>query len=205
LSESGIGNAAPKTDRPATTPAASKPSLADTCIVLEPAALKCEVSQTLSGARSTVVQPARETADGLKILSKAEFEATGLKWEEFLAKAKTAAAKKLEKLEPSVVKDGRGLVLYIKLHGESPLISSMILCPELLTKFSPQLGNSIVALVPDRFTVYLFPRQTGEFARHGTEIAEIFTKATFPASAEAFEISESGFKSIGTFNTGDSE
>lgn len=189
-------NAAPKAETPALAPA---------CVVLEPSTLKAETSRVLPGARSTVLQPAKETRDGLKLLTKDEFAATGLTWEQFLAKSKTAAAAQLEKLTPTTVKDARGLVVYLKLHGDSPLISSTVLCPELLTKFSASLGNSIVALVPDRFTVYLFPRQSGEFAKHGPEIAELFAKATYPASAEAFEISESAFKSIGTFNTGEPE
>jgi hypothetical protein len=63
----------------------------------------------------------------------------------------------------------------------------------------------MVALVPDRFTVILFPRQSGAFVKQGPAVATLFSEATYPASDEAFEISETSFKSIGNFTTKDPE
>jgi hypothetical protein len=175
------------------------------CVVVEPKVLETKTAHALAGSRRTILTPATEQANDAKLLTQEEWEALGLTWEEFLDKATAAAARHLARLTPEIHKDARGTVEYIKFHNDRHLTSSIILCPELWKQFSPQLGPTIVALVPDRFTVYLFPRQSGAFVKQGPEVATLFTDATYPASNEAFEISENGLKSIGNFTTGDSE
>lgn len=173
------------------------------CLALEPKVLQTKVSQLMPGSKSTVLSPAKETDVGLKMLSEEEWKALGMPWEDFLKKSRAAALKLLQKITPQVVKDQRGIVEYLILTSDSPLTSSILLCPELLPKVSETLGNDVVALVPDRFTIYLFPRKTGAFVKHGKEIAAIFATATYPSSEEAFELTETSIKSIGSFHTGE--
>ena len=171
------------------------------CVAVEPVVLRTRTSQALKGCKNTVLSPARETADGLKILSEEEWAALKMPWEDFLAKAKQAAVRHLATLKPEIVKDSRGIVEFIKLQSSSPLTSSILLCPELAKSFVPTLGTPIVVVVPDRFTVYLFPRTSGAFLKHGKELAALFAEATYPGSDEAFEITETSIKSIGNFTT----
>lgn len=173
------------------------------CLALEPKVLQTKVSQPMPGSKSTVLSPAKETDVGLKMLSDEEWKALGMPWEDFLKKSRAAALRLLQKITPQVVKDQRGIVEYLILTSDSPLTSSILLCPELLPKVSETLGSDVVALVPDRFTIYLFPRKTGAFVKHGKEIAAIFATATYPSSEEAFELTETSIKSIGSFNTGE--
>lgn len=202
--------AAKEPTKPAHT-AESKPAAAEKsahslepiCITLEPKVLATKVSHEMPGSKSTVLSPAKETDVGLKILSEEDWKALGMTWEEFLGKSRAAALRLLQKITPQVVKDQRGIVEYIILTSDSPLTSSILLCPELVPKVSETLGTDIVALAPDRFSIYLFPRKTGAFVKHGKEIAAIFATATYPSSDEAFELTETSIKSIGSFNTGE--
>jgi hypothetical protein len=206
--------AEPKTSAPppkaTTTPKLSAPippkvALEPVCVAIEPKALRTSASQNLAGARQTVLTPAIEREDGFKMLDRESLTHLGMNWETFLAKAKQAASRHLAALKPEIHKDPRGTIEYIKFHNDRHLTSSILLCPELWKQFSPMLGPTIVALVPDRFTVYLFPRQSGAFVKQGQEVAALFTDAMYPASDEAFEISETTFKSIGNFTTSEPE
>ncbi len=174
-------------------------------VVLEPTVMKTDASHELTGARQTVLSPAAECVGGVKLLTSKDWNALGMTWEAYLAKAKAAAVKHLATVTPEIHKDTRGTVEYIKLQSKSHLTSSIVLCPELWKQFSPMLGATLVAVVPDRFTIYLFPRQSGAFVKQGGEVATLFTDATYPASAEAFEISETAFKSIGNFDAREPE
>jgi hypothetical protein len=181
--------------------AAEKPSLEPYAIAIEPAVLKSKVAQPLGDSRATVMSPATETATGLKILAPDDWKALGLSWPDYQKKAITAAAKLLSSIEPVIEKDSRDIVQFIKLHHTSHLTSSLILAPELYTKFSPMLGRELLVVVPDRFTLYLFPRRSGAFLKQGPTLATLFVDATYPASSEAFELTETSLKSIGTFIT----
>jgi hypothetical protein len=181
------------------------PALEPVCVVIEPKLLRTATAHVFPGAKNTILTPASELKSGVKLLDDESWKALGMEWPTFLAKAKEAAARHLASLTPEVHKDARGTVEYVKYTSERHLTSSIILCPDLLKQVSPLLGTTIVALVPDRFTVYLFPRQSGAFVKQGPAVATLFTDAIYPASDEAFEISENGIKSIGNFTTGDSE
>ncbi len=181
------------------------PALEPICVMVEPKVLHTTTAHELAGSRNTILTPATELKSGSKLLDDEAWKELGMAWPVYLAKAKAAAARHLATLTPEIHKDERGTVEYLKFTSPRHLTSSIILCPELLKLAAPQLGDKIVALVPDRFTVYLFPRQSGAFIKHGSEVATLFTDAIYPASDEAFEISENGLKSIGNFTTGDLE
>ena len=64
------------------------------------------------------------------------------------------------------------------------------------------MGAALLGLIQH----YLLVRagsKTGAFVKHGKEIAAIFATATYPSSDEAFELTETSIKSIGSFNTGE--
>jgi hypothetical protein len=130
-----------------------------------------------------------------------QLKATGLDWDHFLQKAKAAAARHLKTLEPAYTNDKNGQPLYALLVSDRHLTASVILCPEFRELFAKTLGDELVVLVPDRFTVYVFARKMGEFQKLGQEVAEIYTRSVYPASSEAFEITADNFRSIGSFGT----
>ncbi len=185
------------------SPAQEKKAPLAACI--EPAALRTDAAQPMPGSKLTVIGPAREDELGLSRLSAEEFKATGLKWEEFLKQAAATAAAHLGTLKPEIHRDAKGRADYAVLKSDSHLTASVILCPEFHARFKTILGEKLVVLVPDRFTVYIFSRGFGGFQQMGPEILEKHTASTWPCSREAFEISADGIQCLGKFETGEEE
>jgi hypothetical protein len=178
--------------------AQEKPAL---CI--EPVELRTDAAKLLPGSKQTVLCPAHEDAAlGVSRLTKEELAATGQTFEQFKAKALAAAAAHLKTLKPDIRRSAKGVAQYAILKSDSHLTASTALCPEFYTQFRETFGDKLVVLMPDHFTVYVFPRGFGDFQKLGPEIVEQFEKATWPCSREAFEITAEGFKCLGEFETG---
>ena len=186
-----------------TARAQEKPVPLSACI--EPALMRTDAAQLLPGSKKTVIVPAREDALGLSRLTKEEFAATGLKWEQFLKQSAAAAATHLKSLKPDIHRDKKGAALYAVLKSESHLTASIILCPEFFAQFRESFGDRLVVLVPDRFTVYVFPRGFTDFQTMGPAILEQFDSSVWPCSQEAFEVTSAGLKCLGAFDTGEEE
>lgn len=178
-----------------------KPAPLAACV--EPASMRTGSSQPMPGSKLTVVCPAREDALGLSRLTAEEFKATGLSWDQFLKEAAATAAAHLNTLKPDIHKDAKGRAEYAILKSESHLTAGIILCPEFHAKFKETFGEKLVVIVPDRFTVYVFPRTMAAFQTMGPEILEKFAGSTWPCSQEAFEITGTGLKCLGAFETGE--
>lgn len=185
--------------------AAAAPQLALEPLVaaLEPISLRTALARPLPEALRTVVVPAREDALlGLTHLSREEFAATGLDWDQFMARAAAAATRLLVTLKPTVERDAAGQIAYVKLRSERPFTASVVLSPRLLPLFQGVLGERLVALMPDRQTVYLFSRNFGAFQAFGQKIIDEHADTVYPCSIEAFEISREGLKCLGGFDDG---
>jgi len=181
----------------------SGPALEPVVAALEPVALRTALARPLQDAKRTVIVPAKEDSVlGLTHLSKEEFEAAGLNWDQFMTKAAAAATRLLVSIKPVVARDKSGQIAYIKLKSERPFAASMILSPRIVPLFQGFLGDRLVALVPDRHTVYLFSRNFGEFQAFGQKIVDDHADAVFPCSIEAFEITREGVACIGGFDDG---
>jgi hypothetical protein len=181
----------------------SEPALEPVVAALEPVALRTALARPLKDAKRTVIVPAREDAVlGLTSLTKEEFEAAGLNWDQFMTQAAAAATRLLVTIKPVVARDKAGQIAYIKLKSERPYAASMILSPRLIPLFQDFLGDRLVALVPDRHTVYLFSRNFGEFQAFGQKIVDDHADAVYPCSIEAFEISRDGVACLGGFDDG---
>lgn len=183
--------------------AKADPALENVVAAIEPISLRTALARPLTDAKRTVIVPAREDSVlGLTHYSKEEFAAAGLDWDQFMAKSQAAATRLLVSIKPTVAKDAAGQLAYIKLKSDRPFTPSVIFSPRLIPLFQAHLGDRIVALVPDRETVYLFSRNFGEFQAFGQKIIDDHASAVYPCSIEAFEISREGVKCIGGFDDG---
>ena len=177
--------------------AQEKPAPLAACI--EPAVIRTEAARLMPGSKLTVIVPARPDEIGLLRLSKEEFAATGLTWEKFLTEAAATAAAHLKTLKPDIKRDKKGTAQYAVLKSDSHLTASTVLCPEFFALVRETFGDKLVVLIPDRFTVYVFPRGFAGFQTMGPDILTTFQKSTWPASQEAFELTPDGLKCLGAF------
>ncbi len=207
---------APTETKPeATTPAVANHSelppldperkLEPMCVVFEPAILRTTTSKAVKGSKLTVLTPAEETKDGIRLLTEEQFQRVGLSWEAYLGKARDAAARLLKTIKPDYARDKRGTVLRAVIRSPSHFTCSVVLCPEFRQLFADTLGNDLVVLLPDRFTVFVFSRAMGEFPKSGAEVAAIYSDSVYQASSEAFQLNEDTFIPIGSFDVGQDE
>jgi hypothetical protein len=170
---------------------------------LEPVALRTALARSLPDAKFTVIVPAKEDSVlGISHYTKEEFAAAGLDWDQFMTKATAAATRLLVSIKPVVAKDASGQVAYIKLQSDRPFTASVVLSPRMVPLFQGVLGDRLVALMPDRNTVYLFSRNFGQFQSFGQKILNDHAEAIYPCSIEVFEISRDGIKCLGGFDDG---
>ena len=179
--------------------AADEPAKKPLVPCIEPTLMRTEASRLLPGSKRTVIVPAREDEFGLARLSKEEFTATGLKWEQFMAQAAATEAAHLKTLKPDIHRDSKNVAQYAVLKSESHLTAGIVLCPEFFTQFREIFGDRLVVLMPDRFSVFVFARGFNEFQTMGPAILERHYRSTWPCSAEAFEVTAEGLKCLGAF------
>lgn len=171
------------------------------CLLIEPKDGP-PVSKVLKGAKMTALVPGRETSvGGVRYYTVKEFEALGLGWSGFTRKAEATATRVLAGLKPEVTKDAKGFVSSAVLRGKSHLTAGVVLAPKFYEMFRATMGDDLVVLIPDRFTVYVFPRPMGDYKALGPKILEAYTEAIYPVSYEVLLLNKDGLSALGSFRT----
>jgi hypothetical protein len=169
------------------------------CMLIEPTLEKAEVSSDIPGAERTQLVAAREDTGGVRYYTQAEYEALGLDWLQYVAKSRESADRLLAVLEPEYERDHRGVVKYALLRSENHRTAGVVLAPKFREKFKKTLGEDLIVLIPDRFTVFVFPRLVSDYGAYGEAIVEQYQDATYGVSIEVFTIDNEGLRVIGRF------
>jgi len=169
------------------------------CLLLEPRIMGHKTARPIPRAKETHLVPGIVGDFGVEPLRTEAFTALGLTWEAFLTRATTTAEKHFKTLKPKIVKDPDGNTLCIILRSENPLTSSVIFAPSFRSKFEKILGTRLLVAIPDRTTVYVFPRGFASLTGAGKDLATLYLTSTYPASSELFEINDKGILAAGTF------
>ncbi len=184
---------APATKKAAATapvPAPPAPVLESLVLLPEPRALRTERSVTPVDAQKTVLTAAREIAgpQGVETYSAEDFKKFGLSVETFADRAKKAADKRLAGLQPEVIKDAQGKILYAVYRGDSPLMASLLVAPSLPNVFEEMFGPEIWVALPDRHSLFVFPAKTEAVEEFVPDLAERYRTDVHAASPEIFSI-----------------
>jgi hypothetical protein len=171
------------------------------CLLIEPKDGPA-VSRSIPGAKATVLALGRETSvGGVRYYTVGEFEAMNVGWAGFQRKAAATADRVFAALKPEVTKDAKGFTRFAVLRGKSQLTASSVLAPKFYETFRATMGDDLVVLIPDRFTVYVFPRPMGEYKEWGRKIIESYAEASYPVSLEVFLLNKTGLSGLGSFQT----
>ncbi|MFN0130270.1 MAG: hypothetical protein ACKV19_26710 [Verrucomicrobiales bacterium] len=169
------------------------------CLLIEPSDGPM-VKRMLKGGRVTALVPGKETdVGGVRYYTASEFEALDLGWGGFRKRAEATAERVWAKLKPEVEKDGKGFVRSAVVRGTSHLTASAVLAPKFYETFRATMGDDLVVLIPDRFTIYVFPRPMGEYKAMGPKILEAYADATYPVSYEVLLLNKEGLSVLGSF------
>lgn len=171
-------------------------------LVVEPRAMRSEHSRELGGARRTVFTPAREMG-GSEVYApygKEEFEKLGISWESFVERARRAADRRLATLQPELIKDKDGRVIYAVYRGEEPIYASLMVAPSLARVFAKVFGEEVWVAAPDRHALYVFPAKMESVFEFAADLEVRFESTGFAASEEVFSVNQSGeLKAVANF------
>lgn len=161
-----------------------------------------DVARKAEGAVRTLIVPFYEWDYGVRAFSEEEWEKRGLTWEKLMNYSSGLAKVLLEKIEPEVVRDERGIVQYVILANRDPFLTGLILTPLLRESYRGLLGDRIHAIPIDRNRIYLFPATGGALADFGPALVDEFRRAPLPVSLEIFLLDEEGYRAIGEIRRG---
>lgn len=156
-----------------------------------------DITGPIEGAKTTKMAAQYEWSFGVRPFTKKTWEERGLEWETFLPVALQVADTVAAKLEPRLVRDHRGIVLYAIIADEDPFLTSAILSPKLHERFKESLGDRIHVLLLERNRIYLFPATGGTLEEFGPALVEEYRQAQFPVSLEIFLLDREGFRVVG--------
>jgi hypothetical protein len=161
--------------------------------------MKPPVTYEIPGAKRAVLVPAL-IKDGEPVyLSQKEFKALGVDWKIFLEAARGNATEELKKLTPDYTRDKKKVIEFATLTSDSELTASTVLSPEFLKMFQDTLGDKVIVVIPNRYTVYVFPVLASHYQEYTPMVAEAYHSSTYPVSMEAYELSDKGIKTIGLY------
>lgn len=182
---------AQETDKPAEAPARR------IGIIFGGAFEALDITGPIEGAKSTKMAAQYEWSFGVRPFTKKTWEERGLQWETFFPIAREVADAVATKLEPRLVRDHRGIVLYAIIADEDPFLTSAILSPKLHERFKESLGDRILVVLLERNRIYLFPATGGTLEEFGPSLVEQYRQAQFPVSLEIFLLDRDGFRVVG--------
>ncbi|MAS93330.1 MAG: hypothetical protein CMO55_09050 [Verrucomicrobiales bacterium] len=166
-------------------------------VILEGTFETHEVNQALEGAKLTQIVPFYEWDYGVRSFSEEMWNERGFEWESFFSIATKVADTLVEKIEPTVYRDRRGVIDYITIADEDPFLTSIVFSSAFHEKFRDALGDRIFVIPIDRHRLHLFPATGGKLEFNGPKIVEEFRQTELPVSLEVLLVDKDGVQVVG--------
>jgi hypothetical protein len=166
---------------------------------LEPSFMRTNVTSPIPGAKQTVMAAGHFEKGEWVPFGKWDFAAAAGEWDKFAPRARQNAAADLAKLKPRYVRDARHTIIYAALESEEPIVASAVLASAFLDLWKETLGEKVLVVVPSRFTAYVFPRLTKDYAEYAPMAWRAFRDTAWPVSVEVFEVSPDGWTCFGAY------
>ncbi|MGB8168395.1 MAG: hypothetical protein WCF18_12940 [Chthoniobacteraceae bacterium] len=163
---------------------------------LEPKSMRASVALPIVGAQRTEIAFGRLTEDGLEAFAKTEAEPG----DSLLTTARANAAADLATLKPRYVRDRHKVIQYAELHSTQPIVASAVLAPKFLPLFKDTLGETVLVVVPNRYTAYAFPSLATRYQEYYPMVFAAYGETAYPVSVEVFEFSANGIRAVGVFD-----
>jgi len=169
---------------------------------LEPSHMAPGISHPVKGANSTVLVPARFTKYGVDTFTKTEWETAGLDEPQVQLEALALASQLNQSAEVEYVKDAKDVIEYAIIESEHPFISSIIFPKksgknEFIGRFEKIFGKEVLVVIPERHTIYIFPRYAPTLQKYGPSLAQKYRDEPLKGSLEVFLVDENDCQVIG--------
>ena len=93
----------------------------------------------------------------------------------------------LERTSPKLIRDKHGVLVAIRIEYQDPALSSVLLTPGFADRFTDLLGKDCLVSVPNRQTIFLFPRLASNMEEFSVPLRSIYHNSVWPVSTELFE------------------
>lgn len=163
----------------------------------EPRFMQHEVSFPFSGAKNTVLAPARLGEAGVEFPTVAAWSAAGLDEEAVRKVTAHIASEWLRHVKVEWVRNTKNVVEYAVLRSEKLPVCVTAFAPEFRKQFEDILGPKVMVVIPNRQTVLIFPGVAVDFAEYAPIILEAWSSPAAKVSLEVFELSERGLRATG--------
>lgn len=162
---------------------------------LEPKSMRAPVVLPIAGAQRTEIAFGRRTTEGLEAFAKTD----AVTAENSFAAVRENAAADLATLKPRYVRDRHKVIQYAELRSTQPIVASAVLAPKFLPLFKDTLGDSVLVVVPSRYTAFVFPQLATRYQEYYPMVFAAYGETAYPVSVEVFEFSPSGIRAVGVF------
>lgn len=166
-------------------------------IVFEGAFENHPVSRKPPGAENTLMVPFYEWDYGIRPYPEKEWEAEELSWDRILEVSKSLGDGIVERVEPEIIRDTRGVAVYAIFASKDPFLTSAVFSEKFREKFAETMGKSLYLLMIDRHVIYVFPAVGGALEEFGPGLVNEFRTTELPVSLEVFFLNDDGLRVIG--------
>ena len=156
---------------------------AEPVIILDPYFYRAPLSDPIDGSAKTVFAYYDETDGKVTPLPNPPRQAVS----ELRTLAIAYAQAILRKTSPKLIRDKHGVVVAIRIENQDPAFSSILLTPDFADRFTEILGKDCLVSVPNRQTVFLFPRLASNIEEFSVPLRTIYHNSVWPVSTEVFE------------------
>jgi hypothetical protein len=175
------------------------PSPTDWWVLVEPAFMRPAVAMKVQGSERSMFAAAYTDGCSLELLPDETFKALDVEWQVFREQAAKNAAAFLRSLKPEIHRDADGIVEYVALLSDRPLAAACAITPAFQEMFSDILGPEFLAIIPNRYLVYAFPKLATDFQDYAPMVIRAYKATPYPVSLEVFEMGRDEIKAIGVF------
>ena len=187
----------------AQAPLPDKPDPKELRVLIEPRFQAPPVWELLPGAKEIGVALGRLDKKGEPVFLKPEeMQLLGIDLEKARKAALPRIEKRLEGLKARRVlgPDGKTSTHCIY-HSKDPLTATIILTPKLRERHKEEYGETLLAIVPDRYTVVVLRADAEILEARAELVLGIFEKSIYPVSLEVLQIREDGIRVIGNLGS----
>jgi hypothetical protein len=156
---------------------------AEPVIILDPYFYRTPLSEAIDGSTKTVLAYYDENDGKVNPLPNPPRQAVS----ELRTLAVAYAKAILQRASPKLIRDKHGVLLAIRIEDSDPAFSSILLTPGFADRFANLLGKNCLVSVPNRQTVFLFPRLASNMERFSVPLRAIYHNSVWPVSTELFE------------------
>jgi hypothetical protein len=168
-------------------------------LIPQPKFLAHKVTQPIAGSKETVLAAADWTKIGPDFLSAEDWKEAGMDEKKIAETTRQKAVGWLKAVKPQLIRNDRKIVEFALLKSDNIPVAATILAPEFLKEFEGIFGPKMIVVMPNLYTVFVFPGIAGNQNAYSDLILGAWHSNAPKVSREVFELTAAGIRAVGIF------